>query len=250
MLPASPRRLIRQEWPALLGLMIPAGLIWVFAELADEVREGSTALIDRAILMGFRNPADIADPVGPKWLEEMVRDFTALGGVGVLTLITLASAGFLLLQRRARTALLLLAAVGGGILISTLLKTWFERPRPDFLPHGSYVSSASFPSGHSMMAAVVYLTIAVMLARTRRRTAERAYILMMSVILTFLVGISRIYVGVHWPTDVLAGWSLGSAWALGCWMAVYLLQRREIVEYDNVGDANGDETADASFTPR
>ncbi|UUP16483.1 phosphatase PAP2 family protein [Nitratireductor thuwali] len=225
-------RLGRREWPIVLALLIPAAALWGFVELVDEVAEGSTQAVDRMLLLALRNPADTTEPLGPAWLEEMMRDFTALGGVGVLTLITLAAAGYLFMLSRPKAGLAVILAVGGGILLSTVVKMVIDRPRPDLVPHGSYVATASFPSGHSMMAAVVYLTLAVMIARVRPRWTTKAYVLLWAVLVTLLVGISRVYLGVHWPTDVLAGWTVGSAWALLCWLATLWLQRKGNLESD------------------
>lgn len=212
------RRIGRAEWPILLASLIAAAAIWTFIELADEVVEGSTHALDRALLLAMRSEADPADPLGPAWLEEMMRDFTALGGVGVLTLLIAGAVGYLVLTDKWRAALAVALAVAGGILLSTLIKMGFDRPRPNLVSQGSHVYTASFPSGHSMMAAVVYLTLGALLARVKPHKRVKAYILSCAVVLTALVGISRVYLGVHWPTDVLAGWAVGAAWALLCWM--------------------------------
>ncbi|HYH18854.1 MAG TPA: phosphatase PAP2 family protein [Azospirillum sp.] len=214
----------------LMLLLLLAGGIWAFVELADEVVEGETAAIDRALLLALRRSDDLSDPLGPHWLEELGRDFTALGGVGVLTLLTLMVAGYLALHRLRGAMLLVLASVGGGLLVSTVMKEIFERPRPDLVPHGSYVYTASFPSGHSMMAAATYLTLAALLARVQPNHRLRAYLLGLAVLVTVLVGVSRVYLGVHWPTDVLAGWTVGAAWALVVWLTARWLQARGHVE--------------------
>jgi undecaprenyl-diphosphatase len=215
---------------ALLVLALLAGGLWGFIELADEVLEGETHAIDEAILVALRMPGDFSDPLGPGWLEEMMRDFTALGGTGVLTLLTLAVIGFLLVARAPRAALAVALAIGGGILLSTLLKSGFDRPRPDLVPHGSIVYTASFPSGHSMMSATVYLTLAALVSRVLRRRRLRFYLVGVAVLLTLLVGFSRVYLGVHWPTDVLAGWTLGATWALLASLVMLRLQLRRSVE--------------------
>ena len=146
-----------------------------------------------------------------------------------------------MLHRKHKAALAVLVAVGIGILLSTLVKMGFDRPRPDLVPHGSYVYTASFPSGHSMMSAVVYLTLAVMLARVRPQWRIKIYVLGVAVLVTLLVGFSRVYLGVHWPSDVLAGWSVGAAWALTCWLATLLLQRRGQIEPEQDDARPGDE---------
>ncbi|HEX7038465.1 MAG TPA: phosphatase PAP2 family protein [Pseudomonadales bacterium] len=223
----------RVELPTLLLIVLVAGGLWLFVELADAVQEGDTGAFDRWLLLSLRTPGDPGDPLGPGWLEEMGRDFTALGGVGVLTLMTLLASGFLLLQGKPRAAALLLAAVAGGLVFSTLLKLGFDRPRPDLVPHGSRVYTASFPSGHSMLSAVAYLTAGGLLARVQPRRRVKGYLLFAAVLLTVLVGISRVYLGVHWPTDVLGGWAAGGVWAALCWIVASWLQNRGKVEGDD-----------------
>lgn len=212
---------------ALLGAAL--GLL-AFALIADEVAEGETHAFDEAVLLAFRAPGDPADPLGPPWLEIMMRDVTALGGTTVLTLITLIVAGFLAMDGKRAAALFVLLATSGGGLLSYALKLGFERPRPDLVAHLVDVSTLSFPSGHAMGSAVTFLTLGVLIVRTERKARLKAYALAVAVGLTLLVGFSRVYLGVHWPTDVLAGWCAGSAWALLCWIVVLLLQRRGKVE--------------------
>lgn len=220
-------RFARYEFGALLCILALSGGVWGFIELADDVSEGETQSIDETLLLSLRNPVDHTDPLGPGWVEELGRDFTALGGVGVLVLVVLGALGYLLLARRYRAALLAAVAVPGGILLSTMMKAGFDRPRPDLVPHDSIVYTASFPSGHAMMSAVTYLTLAALLIRVQPELRLKAYILVVALLLTLLVGISRVYLGVHWPTDVLAGWTAGTAWAALCWLAMRWMQRRE-----------------------
>ncbi len=224
----------RLEWPVLLILLIAAGSIWAFVELADEVVEGTTAAFDRSILLALRNAQDASQPFGPPWFQEMMRDFTALGSTGVLVLVTAAAAGFLSLEGKRRASLALVLSVAGGMLISQLAKMGLDRPRPDLVPHATVVYTASFPSGHSMMSAAVYLTLGALVARTRRIRRVKVFVLVVAVSLSLLVGVSRVYLGVHWPTDVLAGWAVGAAWALLCWVAMLWLQ-----VHGNVEQANG-----------
>ena len=172
----------------------------------------ATNAFDRLILLGMRQRGDLGDPVGPWWLEEMARDLTALGSVGVLLLTTVGVLGYLVLARRQKAALFLLVATSGGWGLSSALKALFGRPRPSLVVPLVKVSSASFPSGHALMAAVTYLTLAAMLARMHEP------------------GRQRVYLGVHWPTDVLGGWLAGAAWAWGCWTLAGWMQRRGGIE--------------------
>lgn len=220
-------------------LALVAASLWAFAELADEVMEGETRAFDIAILFALRTPGDPADPLGPAWVEEMARDVTGLGGIGVLTFLTLAAAGLLWLQRRRWTALYVLGAVGSGVTLSNAAKAFFDRPRPDLVPHGSLVYTASFPSGHSLMAAVVYLTLAALVARSFPERRLRAYVVALAILVTLAVGASRVYLGVHWPTDVLAGWAAGGAWALACAALAHALARRGAIEAVDDGPPPG-----------
>ena len=211
--------LAAREAGTLAALLLVAGAVWLFAELADDVLEGDTATVDERVLLLLRAPTDSSDPIGPTWVEELVRDITALGGVSILTILTLASAGFLALQRKGHLAAYLLAAIASGTVVSTLLKLGFDRDRPpvDLVAHGQTVYTSSFPSGHSMLSAVVYLTLGALLASAQANLRLRAYVVSLAAFLAVLVGASRVYLGVHWPTDVLAGWTAGAAWALLCW---------------------------------
>jgi undecaprenyl-diphosphatase len=223
-------RLARTELALIAIIFVVGGGLWAFFNLADQVSEGETESFDRALILALRNPVDPSDPIGPLWFEEAVRDITALGGTTVLTLVAAAVIGFLLLIRLWGAALLMFASVAGGSLIGYGLKFLFERSRPDLVPHGAEVYTASFPSNHAMLSAVTYLTVGALLARLEVDRRVKAYFLAVSVLVTILVGLSRVYLGVHWPTDVLAGWCLGSAWAMGVWMVALWLQRRGKVE--------------------
>ena len=217
-----------RAWPARADdfgyLDLGAAALFAFAKIADEVVEAARAASTNGCCCPCARPAIRPIPIGPKWFEEMMRDITALGSTGVLTLMMLSVIGFLAMTRKGYAALLVLVSVVGGTLISQTMKFAFARPRPELVPHGAEVYTASFPSGHSMMSAVVYLTLGALLARTQPDRGVKVYILTIAVVLTVLVGISRVYLGVHWPTDVLAGWSLGGVWALLCWLVMVWLQ--------------------------
>jgi undecaprenyl-diphosphatase len=222
--------LAKAELAVLAAIFVVAGGLWSFVNLADEVREGETQAFDRTIMLALRHTTDISDPLGPPWLEEMARDVTALGSGFVLTFVSLAVIGFLLLSGKRGAALLVLVSVAGGALLGDALKLGFDRPRPDLVPHRVEVYTASFPSNHAMLSAVTYLTLGALLARLEVKRRVKYYFLTLSALLTALVGVSRIYLGVHWPTDVLAGWSVGAAWAMAVWLVALWLQRRGRVE--------------------
>lgn len=228
------QRIGRDELPLILGLLFFAGGLWAFLELADEVAEGSTRALDRSLLLLLRNDADITDPLGPAWVEETMRDVTALGSIGVLAMITLMVVGYFFVISKPKAGLAVFVAVGGGQLLSSLAKLIIDRDRPDLVPHGAQVFTASFPSGHSLMSAVVYLTLAVMIIRLSPHWVGKVYILACAVLIAVLVGTSRVYLGVHWPTDVLAGWTVGCLWAVACWLVTVLLQRARVLKEEPV----------------
>src|SRR5918993_975745 len=203
---------------------------WAFVAVADEVREGETHALDSRLLMALRDPQDPANPLGPSWLEESARDITGLGGYAILSIMTLAALAYLLMAGKRGAAVLVIVAIVGGMLLSTALKFGFERPRPDLVPHATRVYTASFPSGHAMLSAVTYLTLGALLARVQPQRRVKAFLLGLAIALTVLIGMSRVYLGVHWPSDVLAGWCGGAAWASLCWFVALQLQRRGEVE--------------------
>jgi undecaprenyl-diphosphatase len=218
------------EGRVLLALILLAGGVWLFIFLADQVVGRDPRTLDTQILLAMRDPGDNADPLGPPWLAEMGRDFTALGGAGLQTMILILVCGYLTLIRKYNAMLLVISAIVGAWVFNSLLKELFERPRPDLVPHGMEVYHASFPSGHAMSAAAFYLTLGVLLARLHTRRHIQSYFMGAAILITLMVGISRVYLGVHWPSDVLAGWSIGGVWAILCWMLTRWLQRRGQVE--------------------
>ena len=201
-----------------------------FAKLASEMAEGDTLAFDKWLIHGLRRAADPSVPAGPAWLHKGMVDITALGGVTVLTVITALAAGYLIASRKRATALFLVAAIAGGGIASTLLKLVFSRPRPDVVEHLVMVDSASFPSAHAMNSAITFLTIGALLARTEKDRGVRIYLIAAAIALTLAIGSSRVYLGVHWPTDVIAGWTVGAAWALLCSAIARILQRRRQIE--------------------
>lgn len=212
-------RLDRKELTWLFAGLAISLLLFGFVSLAGEVMEGDTQAFDTRILQALRDPADPAKPIGPDWIEGPLLDLTSVGGPTVLGLVVLVVAGFLMLQTRYRTAVVVLITTATGDALNTGMKHLFNRPRPTIVPHMRVVYSTSFPSGHAMESAIVYLTLAAILMRASDSRLTKMYILGIAVLLTTLVGVSRVYLGVHYPTDVLGGWIIGFMWALICSLA-------------------------------
>lgn len=220
---------VASEAPLLAMLAVVSGLVLAFLQIADEMAEGEIEAFDRGILMMFRDPTNVDNVIGPSWMHEMVRDITALGSFSLLGLIVLAVCLYLYLARMRSAALFVLVSVLGGTLLSTALKTGYNRPRPD-LTTMSEQFTASFPSGHAMLSAVTFLTLGALLSRFAPTRRLQIFSICSAVVLTLLVGLSRLYMGVHYPSDILAGWCLGSAWALFCSSVAMVLQRRGAVD--------------------
>jgi len=217
--------------PATLILLLILALAgWSFIELADSVVDGETHRFDPWLLRIMRRTNDASTPIGPAWLHAMARDVTALGGYFCLILFTLMTAGYLWLDRKHHLSQFLLGSAVSGYIVSTILKLFFQRPRPDIVPHLDYVVSSSFPSGHSMNSAIIYLTLGTIIATSVARKRLKAYAMSVALFMTILIGISRVYLGVHYPTDVLAGWMAGLVWAILCSFVARGLQRRGAVE--------------------
>ena len=214
----------------LIALFLLALGVFGLALLATEVMRGETSAFDRLIITALRDPADLGVTRGPRWLGSAMIDITALGGTTILTAITIIVAVHLLIARKARLALLVAIGVTGGAIGSTLLKALVARPRPDIVRHLVEVDTMSFPSGHAMNSAIVYLTLAALLARSQRSRSIRAYLMAVAFALTLTIGFSRVYLGVHWPSDVVAGWSVGAAWALLMSLLASRLQRDHRIE--------------------
>ncbi|MEW4570779.1 phosphatase PAP2 family protein [Tautonia sp. JC769] len=232
------RALIERAWElgegidrlVFVAILVVVGGGWLFLALADEVVEGESDRFDRAVVRMFRTAEDPGDAIGGPEIEELVRDLTALGGVAVITLVTASAVGFLVMDRKGHAAILVLVATVGGQLISSGLKAYYDRPRPEIVPHLMHAARGSFPSGHSLLAAVTYLTIGALMAQMVRRRRLKVFIIGVALVITMMVGVSRVYLGVHYPTDVLGGWTLGLIWATLCSLAAQWLQRRGMVE--------------------
>jgi len=216
----------RGELGAVVALLILAAGTLAFLHLSEEVGEGDTRRFDLGVLQALRAPGDPQVLVGPKWLHIAATDVTALGSVTVLGLFVLMALALLLSLRRWSEALVVLVGAVGGVEISQALKHLFLRERPDLAYRAVEAANPSFPSGHAMLSAVVFLTLGTLAARFAPRRRVKVLALGSAVLLSLLVGASRIYLGVHWTSDVLAGWSMGAAWAMACWLAAWAWGRR------------------------
>jgi len=216
---------IKALWPVALVGFLSAGL-YVFIELAEEIMEGEALGYDEALLLALRNPADLSDPLGPAWMEETALELTALGGYPIVILLTLAVAGYLGVAAWRWAAVYVVASVSGGAALSAILKEFFERPRPDIVEQLDVIHTASFPSGHAMVGTVTYLTLGALLIRYAKTRGEIIYVACVAGFITVLVGLTRVYLGVHWPSDVIAGWALGLSWAACVWCFVAIVENR------------------------
>lgn len=220
--------------PALMVFVFAAGVL-AFVYIGHEVSEGELRQLDSAILLSLRDPADLSRLAGPWWLEETMFEITALGGYTLILLLVVAVVGFLVVAGYHGPALFVSLSIFTGWLASHGLKSFYDRPRPDIVPQLDIVHTASFPSGHAMMTTVVYLTLAAVVARLTDSLRLRIYVIAVAVVISLLVGLSRVYLGVHWPSDVAAGWALGAAWAALSWLVMSALRRWRDAERDVSG---------------
>ncbi|HZF46271.1 MAG TPA: phosphatase PAP2 family protein [Sphingomonadaceae bacterium] len=223
----------RSETPHFRALPIflaAAALLTGFATLAHEISEGERLDFDHAIITALRHAPDYSQPIGPHWFNNAMVDLTALGGVTVLTLAVVLAAALLLLQHQRRMATLLVFATLTGALAGSGLKHLFSRPRPDVVHHLVEVNSLSFPSGHAMNSAIVFLTLGAIVSRNYSEWTVRWFIMLAAVALVLVIGFSRVYLGVHWPSDVIAGWSIGAAWALLMGLVASRMQESHRIE--------------------
>jgi undecaprenyl-diphosphatase len=208
-----------------LSLVAIGCLLIAFSVIAGFVAAGRSFAFDQSIILALRDPGDPSSPIGPAWVQEAARDVTSLGSVIVLAFITFTVSVYLFFAGKYAAGWLMIVAVFGGVALNELLKLAFARPRPDLVYQATRVFTSSFPSAHAELSAITYLTIAALLARTQSSFRIRLYFIVVAAFLTTLIGISRIYLGVHYPTDVLGGWCVGAAWATCCWLLMTQLQR-------------------------
>ncbi|HSX56923.1 MAG TPA: phosphatase PAP2 family protein [Sphingomonas sp.] len=194
-----------------------AGAVLVLAILGRTIAGGERFAFDAAIMLGLRQDGNPAIPAGPFWFKQAMVDVTALGGETVLTLAVALTIGFLAASRHLLAAALVFAGTVTGSIAVALAKNLVGRERPALVDHLVEVGSASFPSGHAANSAIIYLTIALVSIQVIPHRAARWFLFGAIALLVAAIGFSRIYLGVHWPSDVLAGWSFGLLWALAWW---------------------------------
>ena len=229
-------RIARTEFVALSALLLIGLGVLIFAELAEDMREGDGHAFDQWVLSALRQGSDPSDAWGPWWLSTAANDLTALGGISVLGLFAAIAVIFLVIQKKRLSAVLLVLGLVGGVIFSEVLKAIFERARPPEAFQAVETINASFPSGHALLSTVFYLSLAVMLARAFPSRRLKAYIIGAGVLIAVLVGLTRVYLGAHWATDVFAGWSVGAAWAMALWLVSYAVERRQIVHHATLID--------------
>jgi undecaprenyl-diphosphatase len=233
---AQAGRFLRTEAGPLSILAVGAAALASFLHIMSETMvEGETRAFDQGILQALRQPGRPGVPIGPAWLTEAARDLSSMGSLSVLVFVALVVVGFALVRRRYCAAMMIFISLGGGMGVCQFLKDYFERERPPEVYRLETVVNTSFPSGHAMLSAVFYLTLAVLLARVQTQQRLKLYVVAVAAVTTGLVGLTRIYLGVHWTTDVLAGWSVGAAWAVACWFASFLWERVTQKRLDGTG---------------
>jgi undecaprenyl-diphosphatase len=213
-------RLRALEARTLVAIMLIAAGLLAFLRLGDAVRAGRTLDLDRRIILALRDSANPGQPRGSFWTRNILHDLTALGGVGVLTLTVAVAVIFLWVNRRRRHAAVLLGTVTAATVIGEMIKSAYNRSRPDLVAYGDYFSESSFPSGHSNIATVVWMTLALIVASLERTRIGKATAFVAGGFISLTAGASRVYFAVHWPSDVVGGWILGSGWALMAWIVL------------------------------
>jgi len=213
----------RFEARVLIGLALAAAILRGFVALAGAMAGGDTHAIDSRLILALRESGDLSDPLGGRNIEEAVRDITALGGTTLVALTTLVAVLAFAFHRRPVHALVMGGVVLAAWASSSGTKAFFSRPRPDLVPHEVHVYTGSFPSGHSTMSTACFLALAMLIASLESRRRSKTLVYGLAALVVVGVGFSRVYLGVHWPSDVLAGWCLGSAWALVGWVALRTL---------------------------
>ena len=200
------------------GALVAIMGTYAFAKLAELVREGYTQTFDEAVLRWMHRHQT-------PWLENLMLEITMLGTWIVVFSVVSITGLFLWLTRHKYSALLLLVATAGGIGLNSILKIGFARPRPQVFEWGEHTSSFSFPSGHAMSSTVVYITVAYLAARLQKTHIARFATLSIAGVIVASICFSRMYLGVHYPSDVAAGVIIGLSWAAFCMATLEAIQR-------------------------
>jgi undecaprenyl-diphosphatase len=213
-----------QDLRLVATLAVIGGLVFAFIKIGRAVSGQETTGFDEAVLLALRTAPD--DPIGPESLTHAFMHISALGSGSVTGIIVLIAVIFFVVSGHWRYAMLMLACSLGTLAGMSLLKNFYERERPTVVTHIDPPGGHSFPSGHSMISAALYMTLAVLIARTMERRRQRVAVVAIGAALMMLIGFTRLYLGVHYPTDVLAGWTAGLLWALICGLIVNRLGKR------------------------
>lgn len=222
------KHLVRSQRGTLISIAAALFLVGCFAVLASEVAESETEAFDHAVLRAMRGPD--GRPLGPHWLQSALVNLSALGSVAVTTLVIVLGSAFLILTRRARQAALLIACGIGAAFVIVMLKDYAGRERPTVVVALDSVRGLSFPSGHSLIASAIYPTLGILLAANFEERRLKVFVFATAAVLALLIGFTRVYLGVHYPSDVLGGWMLGLSWAIVCGLVCHRLQRKGLVE--------------------
>lgn len=205
-----------------------------FLALVLLVRSTFVEDAERLVLLALRERSDLSNPLGPEWFEAVAGDVTALGGFTVITLALILVMATLTMLRHGSAAIFLGLSLLSGTALSTGLKLFFERARPEIVPHADRVFTQSFPSGHAMMSMVAWMLMAAIAVRFVPSHGLRLLLMASAFALSILIGASRVYLGVHWPTDVLAGWLLGLFWASACWLLAHTINQRQTLGHSRI----------------
>jgi undecaprenyl-diphosphatase len=201
----------------LIGAGAVAVAVLILGLVGTLIDRGWQFGFDSSILLAMRGGTMHGTPIGPVWLKQAMIDVTAMGGETALVVIVTIIVGFLAVQRHWLTFWLVLGGTISGSVAVGIAKALIGRARPALTDHLVQVTSASFPSGHAANSAIIYLTIASLIVQIVEERRARTYILIVAALLVTAIGVSRVYLGVHWPSDVIAGWSFGTLWALAWW---------------------------------
>lgn len=195
-----------------------ASALWAFFYLGDEIGEGDTGAFDSQLVELLRTQG--GDPIGPAWFKDAMRDVTALGGFTFLLLTIIVVVLSLLFHRKRREGIILAATAIGAQTSIEIFKILYDRPRPDPVAPSLQTYTSSFPSGHTTESTAIFLSVATIIAAFELKASNKILAYSVAIFVILAIGFSRVYLGMHWPTDVLGGWVLGATWALAAWIAL------------------------------